>query len=154
MNCTRSMKTLALASLGALACSAWGQQAHPVTRADYDRALNLQKQYDSLVVDLPDTPVWLKDGNRFVYRKSVQGGHEFMEYDAASKTKKPAFDHAKLAAALFAASGEQVTALTLPFARFRFLDGESAMAFEAGDTAWKCDLKTWKCEGHPVFSGD
>ncbi|HEV2213844.1 MAG TPA: DPP IV N-terminal domain-containing protein, partial [Terracidiphilus sp.] len=154
MNRTRSIKALAAASFCVLACAAFGQLAHPVTRADYDRAFNLQKQYDSLVVDLPDNPVWLKGGDRFLYRKSVAGGHEFVEYDAATESRRPAFDHAKLAAALSAASGEPTTALTLPFARFRFLDGESAMAFEAGDTAWKCDLKAWKCEGRPIFSGD
>ena len=150
MNPNRVIHFLVMACVCGLACAASAQ----VTRADYDRALNLQKKYDSLVIDLPDTPVWLPKGDRFLYRKSVEGGHTFVMYDAATHTKSPAFDQAKLATALSAASGEHYTALTLPFARFRFLDGESSMAFEAGDTAWKCDLKEWKCEGHPIFSGD
>ena len=159
MNHTRALSALALALACGLVSATPGrllqaQVPQPVTRADYDRALNLQKEYDKLVVDLPDTPVWLPTGDRFVYRKSVEGGHAFVMYDAATQTKKPAFDQAKLAAALSAASGDHYTALTLPFARLRFLDAESAMAFEAGDSTWKCDLKTWKCEGHPIFSGD
>ncbi|HEU5351405.1 MAG TPA: DPP IV N-terminal domain-containing protein [Terracidiphilus sp.] len=154
-----AISALVLACGCGLACatigqSLQGQAPQQVTRADYDRALNLQKEYGKLVLDLPDTPIWLHKGDRFVYRKSVEGGHTFVVYDAATRTKQPAFDHAKLAAALSAASGDHYAALTLPFARFRFLDGESVMAFEAGDSAWKCDMKTWKCEGHPIFSGD
>ncbi|MGB6975640.1 MAG: DPP IV N-terminal domain-containing protein [Terracidiphilus sp.] len=150
MKPNRAIYTLLMTCVGGLACAASGQ----VTRADYDRAMHLQKKYDSLVVDLPDTPVWQHSADRFIYRKSVEGGHEFVLYDALTQTKRPVFNQAKLAAALSAASAEHYTALRLPFARFHFLSSESSIAFEAGNTAWKCDLKSWACEGHPIFLGD
>lgn len=132
---------LAVVLISGLACSGLGQ----VTRADYQRALTLQKTYSSLVLNQPDVPVWLPGSDRFVYRRSVEGGHEFVIYNAATLTKQPAFDQAKLAAALSAASGEHYTALTLPFARFRFLSGGSAIAFETESARWQCDLHVWAC---------
>jgi hypothetical protein len=75
-----------------------------LTVADYDRALTLQKRYDSLVLNLPEPPVWQESSDSFVYRKTVEGGHEFFLVDAAAQTKQPAFDHEKLAAAVPALS--------------------------------------------------
>ncbi len=105
-------------------------------------------------LDLPDNASWLPTGDRFVYRKSVEGGHEFIMADAATQAKHPAFDQAKLAAALSAASGQSYTSLELPFARFRFSDEDSAIEFAADNTRWRCDLHAWTCHGHPEFSGD
>ncbi|HUB18682.1 MAG TPA: hypothetical protein VL990_08605 [Acidobacteriaceae bacterium] len=125
-----------------------------VPRADYDRALNLQKRYDSLPIDLPDNASWLPTGDRFVYRKSVEGGHEFVIVNAATQARQPAFDQARLATALSAASGKSYTALTLPFARFHISDDDSAIEFEADDTALRCDLHAWTCCGRPLSTGD
>ena len=128
-----------------------------VTRADYERALSLQKQYDSLVVNLPDPPVWQESADRFVYRKTVEGGHEFMMVDAATLTKQPAFDHAKLAAALSTASGTPYTAVTLPFPRFRFVDKDSAITFFFENALWRCDLQAYTCakqKRHPGEEAD
>ena len=52
------------------------------TMADYQRAQALQKRYSSLVVDAPDTPVWIEGSTRFWYRKSVKGGNAFVLVDA------------------------------------------------------------------------
>ncbi|MGA8110168.1 MAG: DPP IV N-terminal domain-containing protein, partial [Acidobacteriaceae bacterium] len=141
---------LVLLGISGFAFSSYGQ----VTRADYDRALNLQKKYDSLVIDLPDNTWWLPSGDRFVYRKSVEGGHSFVMVDAATQARQPAFDQAKLATALSAASGGSYTALTLPFARFRFTDEDGAIDFAAENTGWHCDLHAWTCHGHPLLAGD
>ncbi len=150
MNQRSIVPVLLLAAIGASAFRSYGQ----VARADYDRALNLQKKYDSLPIDLPDNVSWLPTGDRFVYRKSVEGGHQFVMVDAASQAKQPAFDQTKLAVALSAASGDSYTALTLPFARFRFADDNAAIEFTAENTRWHCDLHAWVCHGHPLFSGD
>ena len=141
MNRRRIVRMSAGLVLCGFAYRGWGQ----LTRADYDRALSLQKEYSALVLDQPDDPVWLHDGDRVLYRKSVEGGHEFVIYDAANLTKQPAFDQAKLAAALSAASGQHYTALTLPFARFRFVAANSGIAFETEDARWRCDLHAWTC---------
>jgi dipeptidyl aminopeptidase/acylaminoacyl peptidase len=141
MNRRRIVWTLALLTVSGLAQTGWGQ----VTLSDYDRAFNLQKKYSSLVLNQPDAPVWLHDRDQFLYRTSVEGGHGFVIYDAATLTRHPAFDQSKLASALDAASGEHYTALTLPFESFRFLSGDSAIAFVADMERWRCDLHAWTC---------
>ncbi|HVT96265.1 MAG TPA: DPP IV N-terminal domain-containing protein, partial [Acidobacteriaceae bacterium] len=57
-------------------------------------------------------------------------------------------------AALSSASGENYTAITLPFARFHFTDGDAGIEFAVENTRWQCDLHTWTCHSHPAFSGD
>ncbi|HEV2276673.1 MAG TPA: DPP IV N-terminal domain-containing protein [Acidobacteriaceae bacterium] len=125
-----------------------------LTRADFDRALNLQEKYRGLVVDLPDAPAWEEKSDLFVYRKTVPGGAEFIEVDAASSKKQPAFDQEKLAAALSAASGEPVKPLDLPFMRFRFTDQHAAIEFRVQNTGWRCDLKAYSCAKQQRDSGE
>lgn len=87
------------------------------TLADYERAQGLQRKASGLVVNTPvEGPSWLGQSDHFWYGKSVKGGTEFVMVDAAAATKKPAFDHEKLAAAINAVTGHHYTALTLPFA--------------------------------------
>ena len=125
-----------------------------LTEADFDRALNIQEKYSGLVVNLPEPPVWQESTDTFVYRKSIDGGHEFDLVDANASSKQPAFDHAKLAAALSSASGESYKAATLPFMRFNFVANRSAIefttgAFGAGGARWHCDLSNYTCAKLP-----
>jgi len=137
----RVLQAACLIALIVVAGSSFAQ----VTEADFDRALNIQEKYSHLAVNLLEPPVWLESTDTFVYRKTVGGGHEFELVDAAAQTKQPAFDHAKLAAALSAASDESYKAATLPFPRFRFVDGRSAIEFMANGTRWHCDLTGYTC---------
>lgn len=116
-----------------------------LTAADFDRALDLQEKYSALVVNLPDQPVWQEGSDSFIYRKSVEGGHEFELVDAVAETKHPAFDHEKLAVALSAASSGTYKAATLPFLNFHFESNRSAIAFVANGARWHCDLKAYTC---------
>ncbi|HKD86107.1 MAG TPA: DPP IV N-terminal domain-containing protein [Terriglobales bacterium] len=116
--------------------------------------MNLQKKYDSLVEKLPDPPVWQESFHTFVYRRSVEGGHEFILANAENLSKTPAFDHAKLATALSAASGEDYKAATLPFSRFRFTDKQSAIEFVLEDLRWHCDLAAWTCTSKRLHPDD
>src|SRR5690348_11730381 len=96
--------------LSACLCRAQG------TRADYDRALKFRETFQNLSIDIADPGSWIADSTRFVYRKSLSGGrHEFLLVDAATATKRPAFDHAKLAEFLSKASGVLYTPEKLPF---------------------------------------
>src|SRR5688500_8044987 len=106
-------------SIAAVALQAAGASAQ-VTRADYDRALALRERSRSMVTNLPEPATWIGKTHRFVYRKSVTGGHEFVLVDAKTLQRQPPFDHARLAAALNKSSGESYSALTLPFGEFRF----------------------------------
>src|SRR5215472_2240865 len=76
-----------------------------VTQGDYERAAGLRRKYDGLAVNIVDRPTWIGKTSRFWYRKSVKGGSEFVLVDAEALTKKPAFDHEKLAASLSSMTG-------------------------------------------------
>ncbi|HVP91478.1 MAG TPA: hypothetical protein VMS75_09695, partial [Terriglobales bacterium] len=72
--------------------------------ADYERADGLREKFQALALNVPGRIAWIEKTHRFWYRKTVKGGFEFELVDADALTKKPAFDHEKLAAALNAAS--------------------------------------------------
>jgi dipeptidyl aminopeptidase/acylaminoacyl peptidase len=99
-----------------------------------------------LAVNVPERANAIGKTSRFWYRKSVKGGNEFVLVDAETLTKKPAFDHAKLAASLSAAAGEKYTHLTLPFMSITFVDNEQALEFAAAGSAWKCSLSDYACK--------
>lgn len=114
--------------------------------ADYERASALRDKVEGLALNVMGRVTWIDMTSRFWYRKTVQGGSEFEVVDAATLTKKPAFDHAKLAASLSAAAGEKYTGLKLPFMAINFVDNEKAIEFDVGDSRWKCDLSDYSCK--------
>jgi hypothetical protein len=59
-----------------------------------------------LVVNMPGNVTWIENTHRFWYRKVTRGGYEFVMVDADTLRKAPAFDHARLAAALSKATGK------------------------------------------------
>ncbi|MFW6085243.1 MAG: DPP IV N-terminal domain-containing protein [Gemmatimonadota bacterium] len=144
----------------ALVCVGLWLPARPVpalaqgTLADYRRAMELEDRLDGLVVDDPDRPRWIGETDGFWYRKTVEGGHRFVRVDAGEREKRPAFDHERLAAALSAVTGEEHTAVTLPFRRFEYVDEERAIEFEVDDVDWRCDLRGYECEAEADRDGD
>src|SRR5262249_17292310 len=116
-----------------------------VTQADYERAAGLRERFQGLAINVPDRANAIENTSRFWYRKSVKGGHEFVLVDAEMLMKKPAFDHAKLAAALSTATTQTVTALTLPFSTFTFVDNETAIEFAVSGATWRCELSGYSC---------
>jgi dipeptidyl aminopeptidase/acylaminoacyl peptidase len=143
-----------------LAASCSFTAAQP-TRADYQRALDLQDQYRGLVDHLPDAPEWIDGTTKFVYRESIRttagekpGAFRFVLVDAASKAPQPPFDAEKLAAALSKASGHDVQPERLPFRRFRFIDNQQAIAFAIEEDRWKCTLADYACSKEPRDADD
>ena len=67
------------------------------TLADYQRGQSLRTKTQGLVVNTPGTPIWIGESDHFWYPRTVKGGTEFVLVDAAAGSKKPAFDHEKLA---------------------------------------------------------
>jgi dipeptidyl aminopeptidase/acylaminoacyl peptidase len=114
------------------------------TAADYARAEKMMGYNTTpLVVRSGVRPNWLPD-ERFWYRVTTADGAEFVLVDPGKGTRGPAFDHAKLAAALSAATGAPYTAGNLPFQEIEFsADGQSVSVQAAG--RWKCDVKGAKC---------
>ena len=135
--------------LSALASSALPLAAQ-WTRADYDRALGLRNHTRTLVEHMPDTPEWIAGSSRFIYRRSVGDGFEFVAVDAEAKTVHPAFDAARLAAALTGAMGKPVTPLHLPFVTPTLDATLSTLAFDAEEKHWNCTLADYVCHGEAL----
>lgn len=116
------------------------------TPADYTRALLMRNRFQALAANVPERANWIEKTTRFWYRKSVKGGNEFVLVDAETLAKKPAFDHERLAVSLSAASGEKLTAVSLPFSAITFVDAEHGIQFVTGGSIWKCDLSDYACK--------
>src|SRR3954468_14116561 len=86
-------------------------------------------------------PHWLAGNTRFWYRNDLRAGaKEFILVDASAGTRKPAFDHQRLAAALSRATGKEFSPDHLPFTSIDFLDDSKSIRFQTGGVAYKCDL--------------
>ena len=155
-----------LAAMGALLLGHEPLRAQG-TLADYQRGQALGGRSQGLVVDVPGAANWIGETDHFWYTRSVRGGTEFVLVDAGAATKKAAFDHEKLAAAISSASGKPYTALTLPFAPrtggrggaggrgagagapttspLTFIDGERSIRFGSGGFLWTCSLTDYAC---------
>jgi len=64
--------------------------------------------------------------------------------DPAAGIREPAFDHGRLAAALAAASGQQVDPEALPFMAIELAG--NAVEFDAFGEHWRCRLDSYACE--------
>ena len=116
------------------------------SQADYRRALELRSKYQNLTVNVAERATWINNTSRFWYRKSVTGGGQFVIVDAEALSRRPAFDHERLAASLSAAAGEKYTGTSLPFTSISFVDNEGAIQFTAARWNWKCDLSDYSCK--------
>ena len=104
----------------ALAQVATSQAPAALTADDYARAERfLAAAANPLVVGTITNATWLPD-DRLTYRRTTADGFEFILVDPAKKTRGPAFDHDRLAAALATASGTKVEAKKLPFQAIEF----------------------------------
>jgi dipeptidyl-peptidase-4 len=134
--------TLAAATIAALPALA---EQRALTAADYARAEKFMSYNTTpLVTHSGVRPNWLED-ERFWYRVTTEAGSEFVMADPARGTRGPAFDHARLAAALSAAANEKFDAAHLPFTSFEFAGGGKEITFNAARRAWKCDLQAYAC---------
>lgn len=115
------------------------------TRSDYERAEKfLFRNVEELVRVADVTPHWVEGNDQFWYRKPGPD-KEFVLVDAAKNTRSPAFDQAKLAAALSIAIAQQIRPNRLPFDTFEFVEKGAAMRFETDGWRWTCDLASYKC---------
>lgn len=115
--------------------------------ADYQRSLHLGQEWMYLTRDLPFAAKATHDG-RFYYRKTVPGGFSYVIVDPKEQRKRPAFDQARLAAALGKATGERYEPLRLPFRDFEFADEGRAIKMKIGlaePRPWRCELKDYTC---------
>lgn len=120
------------------------------TRADYARAERfLGANAQELVTNDAIQPRWIVApglGEQFWFRNRTERGYEFLIVDAVSGTRRPAFDHARLASALSIAADTAIDPDKLPFREIRFVDGQRSVRFSTGaKKQWRCDLTTYAC---------
>ncbi len=172
MSFVRHCRLLTLAAALSVAASLAGSALAQGTAADYNRAEHLSQHFRDLALNLPGPTNWIAGSDHFWYHKTVPGGIEFIWVDAATATKRPAFDHARLAAALTTATGHTYSATTLPFfdppppgrrggfgrgrggvGGLEFVEGEQAIAFGLAGYQWRCDLQSYNCARGAAITG-
>ena len=126
---------------GALAFGTVQAHARQLTDADYARAVKFLPQSTDPLVDHDVQRVKWLDDTHFWYRDHDASGDHIMEMDVTTGKIAPAFDQAKLAAALGKARGKAMKAAKWP-ARgfdFRVLPGGD-LDVQLGDNWFRCDL--------------
>jgi dipeptidyl aminopeptidase/acylaminoacyl peptidase len=138
----RQIKATGIALAFLIPASAWTQGA----LEDYKRAERFLPWNTRDVLALAEVnPHWIEKGHRFWYRKIGRGGKEFVLVDPDRNTQGPAFDYARLAAALSRASHREYPSNRLPFDSFDFVREGKALQLEIEGARWKCSLATYEC---------
>src|SRR5580698_3238076 len=117
-------------------------QGKQLTTEDYARAEKFMSySVNSLVYHGVARPTWMEDG-RFWYRDNGPDGVTFVVVDPAKGTKAPAFDQAKLAAALTASTAGKMKADAhhLVISEISFSDGDKTVVVGNGGRKFRCDL--------------
>ncbi|RSD13164.1 S9 family peptidase [Amycolatopsis eburnea] len=111
---------------------------------DYRRAEQmLRPRRSSLITGVVGPLTWSARSDSFWYPTSGAHGAEHVLVDPAAGTRQPAFDHARMATALAAATGEPVERV-IP--RLSVLDVESAaVVVESGGRRWRVSLADYAC---------
>lgn len=144
-----STTTLALAAaLALLTATAPTTTLAQGTAADYQRAATVRDRIAGLTNDSIGWYSW-PSPTSIAYSKTTPGGHTFVLANFNTKTKAPAFDHQRLAAALSTATGNSYTAVTLPFTGFTFLDNnrsiEISPIINGKSQTYYCDIVSYSC---------
>ncbi len=142
----RGALAAAIAMSAAGTTPATAQQMRSLTAADYARAeRQLATTTTPLVLGGAVRPVWLAN-DRFYYRSATAQGFEFVLVDPSTGSRKPAFDQARIAVGLGAATGTTYDAARLPFNAFDFTPGNTAIrVMVAGKGALECNVETGRC---------
>lgn len=125
-----------------------GSAPRALTAADYEHAEKFMRYSTMPLVYHQVHTKWLT-GEQFWFRDEGPDGSEFVVYNAAHGTRRRAFDHEKIAAALSTATGTTYHAEHLPFATFDFSDDEKSISFLLKGQKWTCDLQAYLCEAKP-----
>jgi dipeptidyl aminopeptidase/acylaminoacyl peptidase len=139
---------LAIAFLALATPSLMAQPGPPraLGAADYERAERfLSYNTTPLVYGAGVRATWLPDG-RFWYRTLRPAGPEFVLVDPAKRTREPAFDHARLVAALSLAVGRPYELARLPFQQIEFTADGKQVQFNVGTRRATCDRGGEACK--------
>ena len=114
------------------------------TQADYTRAAELSGRTRNKVTNAKVEPHWFGPAkSRFWYRSEIhEGGHEFIVIDAPQATRRPAFDHERLAKALSMRLNRQIEPLKLPFSVIEFDNDATSLRFNVDKQGFRYQLDT------------
>ena len=133
-----------VAALVLPAAALTAQQPRALTAADYSRAEHALAPYAApLVYGSSVRPTWLPDG-RFWYRTTSATGSQFVLVDPVKGTRAPAFDQARLAAGLSAATGASYNGNALPFAGYEYRP-DGSIRVRVSNRAFDCNTETGRC---------
>lgn len=121
----------------------FAQQEPSVTADDYAHAEKFMGYNTNPLVYGVVKPTWLPE-DRFWYRNSGTSGVEFILVDAVTGTRVPAFDHAKVAAALSSVAGKSFDARHLPMGELA--EDAQSVTFTLGPRRFQCDVQGNGCE--------
>jgi len=140
-----SFRIFAVAAASLLIAVACLAQQRALTADDYARAeKSMGYNTNPLVLRAGVRATWLP-GERFWYQVTTENGNEFMLVDPARGTRGPAFDHAKVAAALSTAAGTKYDAFKLPFQQTDFSADGKTISFNVERRRWTCDVQGNQC---------
>ncbi|MDA7977617.1 MAG: DUF885 family protein [Pirellulales bacterium] len=120
----------------------------PVSEQRSPQQRRRRRQSDG-VYKLRIEPHWFSEGEKFWYRNDLAGGKkEFILVDAKAAQRGPAFDHAKLAAALTQALEKEqaLDAQQLPFDEIEFTRDEKSVRVQLEGGIWECHLASYECK--------
>jgi dipeptidyl aminopeptidase/acylaminoacyl peptidase len=125
-----------------------------VTEEDYKRAESfLSSNTSSLVLNTVESEEWLDNG-QLIYRKTVDGGKEFIQAEPQSGVMGRAFDHEQLASSLSDLTDEEYEPLDLPFNNFDFSDNGESITFSFSGNSYTCSLSDYSCETTDAAEGN
>ncbi len=121
--------------------------AEAEVRRNLERAEKFGGEAGSLLLRNQISPFWSADGERFAYRVNTgPREHEYFQVDLKTGEKRPAFDHAALAAALKAKTGKPVDARNLPVDTVEPASGGQSVLLRAFGEGWRFDGATGTLE--------
>lgn len=137
----RYMKRLLFSFL--LSCFVLASHAQrTLTAKDYQHAESFLSGKTQEYIDYSNMPPNWLSGDRFWFRMLTPEGSQFILVDPEKRTRTGAFDQQKLAAALTAATGKQVSASMLPFQFFTYSADNRFISFRVNNQQWKADLQS------------
>ncbi len=112
------------------------------TVEDYKRAFSLGEKFSSDKVYYSNVrPTWIEDTHNFWYVRHTPDGDEYVLVNADKQTKKPLFDHEKLAKAINGATGKDAKAGKLPLSYTRVSKDLGTVTFVMDNHRWEYDVK-------------
>jgi len=125
------------------------QSSGAVTTADYARAERfLSANTDKMIANGSVKHHWIGRTDTFWYKRDGKDGKEYVFVDAATGSKKTAFNHSAVARMASKASGVDVAARDLDVKAFSPIRGGAVITLAAAKNQWQCNTVKNTCEEH------